>query len=170
MTHVNAKTVALTGAASGIGRALALAFAEQGCHLALADLDTPGLEEPCNKIRQSSHGAAAITQQNISLHSVNVAEKEQVYDWSESVIEQHGHVDILINNAGVALSGSIEEISVDDFNWVFDIVFYGVLYGTKAFLPHFRIQTPRKRFDERSPTRFYSFYLSIKKCLLTPNF
>jgi hypothetical protein len=69
---------------------------------------------------------------------VDVADREQVYAWAEDTIRDHGQVDCIINNAGVASIATMEEISYEDFDWVFRIVFYGVLYGTKAFLPYLK--------------------------------
>ena len=74
----------------------------------------------------------------MSTHIVDVADREQVYAWAENTVKDHGHVDCIINNAGVTSIASIEEIRYEDFNWVFNAVFYGVLYGTKAFLPHLK--------------------------------
>ena len=123
------KVVALTGAGSGIGRALAMQLADKGCHLALADVNSKGLEETTAQLPNTI---------NITTHIVDVADKDQVYQWADDVVKAHGRVDVVINNAGVASQCRIEDIDYDDFNWVFDIVFYGVLYGTKAFLPYLR--------------------------------
>ena len=129
MKNLNEKVVALTGAGSGIGRCLAIQLSQLGTHLSLADVDEEGLKE-----------TKALLSKDIivSTHLVDVADREQVYAWAEETIKAHGHVDCIINNAGVAFTASIEEINYKDFDWVFKIVFYGVLYGTKAFLPHLK--------------------------------
>ena len=129
MKNLNEKVVALTGAGSGIGRCLAIQLSQLGTHLSLADVDEEGLKE-----------TKALLSKDIivSTHLVDVADREQVYAWAEETIKAHGHVDCIINNAGVAFTASIEEINYKDFDWVFKIVFYGVLYGTKAFLPYLK--------------------------------
>ena len=142
------KVVALTGAASGIGRALALQLADKGCHLALADVDQKGLQETQSMLPKTI---------NVTTHSVDVANKDQVYQWAEDVVKAHGGVDVIINNAGVASHCAIEEISYDDFNWVFNIVFYGVLYGTKAFLPHLRQRPEGHIVNISSVNGFFPF-------------
>ncbi|MDA0881259.1 MAG: SDR family NAD(P)-dependent oxidoreductase [Proteobacteria bacterium] len=129
MKNLNEKVVALTGAGSGIGRCLAIQLSQLGTHLSLADVDEEGLKE-----------TKALLSKDIivSTHLVDVADRGQVYAWAEETIKAHGHVDCIINNAGVAFTASIEEINYKDFDWVFKIVFYGVLYGTKAFLPYLK--------------------------------
>ena len=129
MKNLNEKVVALTGAGSGIGRCLAIQLSQLGTNLSLADVDEEGLKE-----------TKALLSKDIivSTHLVDVADRGQVYAWAEETIKAHGHVDCIINNAGVAFTASIEEINYKDFDWVFKIVFYGVLYGTKAFLPHLK--------------------------------
>jgi NADP-dependent 3-hydroxy acid dehydrogenase YdfG len=129
MKNLNEKLVALSGAGSGIGRCLAIQLSQLGTHLSLADVDEEGLKQ-----------TKALLSKDIivSTHLVDVADREQVYAWAEETIKAHGHVDCIINNAGVAFTASIEEINYKDFDWVFKIVFYGVLYGTKAFLPHLK--------------------------------
>lgn len=148
------KVVAITGAASGIGRALAHALAAEGCHLALADKNMAGLEETSQEIVEASTPSQAI---QISLHSLNVARQEAVYQWADAVVSEHGSVDIVINNAGVASIGSIEDMSIEDFNWVFDIVFYGVLYGTKAFLPYLKQRPASTIVNISSVNGFFPF-------------
>lgn len=129
MKNLSGKVVALTGAASGIGRCLAIQLADKGCHLALADVDRKGLEETIALLSGNT---------KVSMYIVDVADKDRVYAWAEEVVADHGQVDVIINNAGVASTTSIEDISYQDFDWVFNIVFYGVLYGTKAFLPYLK--------------------------------
>ncbi|MEM8499416.1 MAG: SDR family oxidoreductase [Pseudomonadota bacterium] len=148
MKNLNGKVVALTGAASGIGRSLAVQLAELGCHLAIADVDERGLQETAALLPQEC---------TVSSHIVDVANRERVYAWAEEVIEQHGQVDCIINNAGVASVCSIEDISFDDFEWVFNIVFYGVLYGTKAFLPHLKQRPDANIVNISSVNGFFPF-------------
>ncbi|MDA8789439.1 SDR family NAD(P)-dependent oxidoreductase [Pseudomonadales bacterium] len=148
MKNLRGKVVALTGAASGIGRCLAIQLAEKGCHLALADVDQKGLEQTMTMLPGNT---------NKSLHIVDVANKERVYEWADEVVAEHGHVDVIINNAGVASTASIEDISYDDFNWVFDIVFYGVLYGSKAFLPYLKERPEANIVNISSVNGFFPF-------------
>ena len=129
MKNLNGKVIALTGAGSGIGRCLAIQLAQHGSHLSLSDVDEAGLKETKELLSQDII---------VTTHIVDVADREQVYAWAENTVKDHGHVDCIINNAGVASTASIEEIRYEDFNWVFNVVFYGVLYGTKAFLPHLK--------------------------------
>ena len=129
MKNIKGKVIALTGAGSGIGRCLAIQLSQQGSHLSLVDVDEDGLKETEKLISKDV---------NVSIHFVDVADREQVYAWAEDTVKAHDHVDCIINNAGVASVASIEDISYEDFEWVFNINFYGVLYGTKAFLPYLK--------------------------------
>lgn len=157
MKNINSKVVAITGAASGIGRELAVSLAKEGCHLALADKDLMGLEETRRLLSSNTYSAQGEPAVKCTVHAVDVASREQVYHWADTVVSEHGQVDIVINNAGVALTGSIEEISIEDFNWVFDIVFYGVLYGTKAFLPYLRLRPEAHVVNISSVNGFFPF-------------
>ena len=110
MKNLKDKVVALTGAASGIGRCLAIQLADKGCHLALADVDENGLQETTKLLPTSV---------KVSTHIVNVANKDRVYAWADEVVAKHGHVDVVINNAGVASTARLDEISYEDFDWGF---------------------------------------------------
>ena len=116
MQNLRGKVIAITGAGSGIGRCLAIQLAEQGSHLSLSDVDPEGLR-----------GTAALVSKAVKVTTelVDVADREQVYAWAESTVRDHGQVDCIINNAGVASIATMEEISYEDFDWVFRIVFYG---------------------------------------------
>lgn len=119
-------TVAVvTGAGSGIGRALALELARRRCVLALADSDAAGLAETAQLVSGSV----------VSTHVVDVADRSAVERFAGAVIEQHKQVSLLINNAGVALGGSVEQLSLDNIAWLFNINFWGTVYGVKYFLP-----------------------------------
>lgn len=122
------KVAAITGAGSGIGRALAINLATQGCHLALSDINLDGLAETASLLKPYSI--------RVSTHGLDVADKTAVFAWAESVISEHGQVNLLFNNAGVALSGTVAALAVSDFDWIMGINFWGVIYGTKAFLPY----------------------------------
>jgi short-subunit dehydrogenase len=131
MKDVSGRVAAITGAASGIGRALANALARQGAHLALSDIDDAGLAETA---AQCEGFGAKIT----SAH-VDVADRGAVYAWADRVVAEHGNVNLIINNAGVALAATVESMSYDDFEWLMNIDFWGVVYGTKAFLPYLKL-------------------------------
>jgi hypothetical protein len=126
------RVAAVTGAASGIGRALATNLAAKGCHLAISDIDEAGLRETASLIPNPNV--------KVTTHVVDVADREQVYRYADDVVAQHGRVHIIINNAGVAVGDTIEEVSYEDFEWIVNINFWGVVYGTKAFLPHLKKQ------------------------------
>ena len=124
------KVAAITGAGSGIGRALALRLARRGCHLALCDVNERGLAATVEWTRR--------TGVRVTGDRVDVADREAVYRWADRVAEEHGRVNLVFNNAGVALGSAIEGGSYEDFEWLFGINFWGVVHGTKAFLPHLR--------------------------------
>lgn len=129
MKQLIGKVAAITGAASGIGRMLALEFANEKCHLALSDIDQAGLEETKRLVGKRV---------NVSTHLVDVARKDQVEAFAREAAEHHGGVDIIINNAGVSLGDFLETVPMEDFRWLMDINFWGVVYGTMAFLPYLR--------------------------------
>lgn len=130
MKEFSGRVAAVTGAGSGIGRALALDLSRRGTHLALCDIDEDGLAETV----QQCKGADI----NITSQVVDVADRTAVYAWSDLVVEDHGKVNLIFNNAGVSLSSAIESMSYEDFEWLMNINFWGVVYGTKAFLPHLK--------------------------------
>jgi short-subunit dehydrogenase len=120
---------AITGAAGGIGRALAIELANRGCDLALADRDEAGLK---------SLAAEIGTQRKISVHRFDVGEPDEIAQFAREAIAAHPALNIVINNAGVALMGTFEEIDQAQMDWLFDINFWGVVHGTRAFLPHLK--------------------------------
>lgn len=132
MQHLNRKTAAITGAGSGIGRALALNLARKGCNLALSDINGKALDETASLLRDYPV--------KTTTHIMDVADREQVYKYADDAAALHGGIDMIINNAGVAVVDSVEEVSYEDFEWVMGINFWGVVYGTKAFLPYLKRQ------------------------------
>ena len=127
MSFLSDGVAVVTGAGSGIGRALAEQLAAAGSSLALADIDEAGLEETARSlVRQGGQ---------VSTHLVDVAKEEAVKAFAREVSERHGRTTLLINNAGVALEGNFDEVSLDDFRWLMDINFWGLVYGVKYFLP-----------------------------------
>ncbi len=124
------KVAAITGAASGIGRSLSLELARRGAHLALSDVDEAGLAETA--LRAKRAGVEVTTAR------VDVAARAAVEAWAEQVVADHGRVNLIVNNAGVAVGASVEGTSYEDFEWLMGINFWGVVHGTKAFLPHLK--------------------------------
>lgn len=119
----------ITGAASGIGRALAVRVAREGvAGTAISDVNETGLNETAEIIRNVGG--------NVSAHVVDVSKLDEVRKFADDVIEKHGRVTHLVNNAGVGLLGRFDQISIEDFEWLMGINFWGVVYGCKVFLPH----------------------------------
>jgi short-subunit dehydrogenase len=131
MKDFRGRVAAITGAGSGLGRALANALARQGAHLALSDIDDTGLAET---VAQCEGFGVKVTSER-----VDVADRGAVYAWADRVVTEHGKVNLIVNNAGVALGATVQSMSYDDFEWLMNINFWGVVYGTKAFLPHLRL-------------------------------
>jgi NAD(P)-dependent dehydrogenase (short-subunit alcohol dehydrogenase family) len=134
MSFVSSGVAVVTGAGSGIGRGLTQRLAAAGSAVAMADVDEAGLMETAASL--SGKRASATT------HVVDVADEAAVRAFAEDVVERHGRVTLLINNAGVALYGTFEEISLEDFRWLLGVNFWGTVYGVKYFLPILR-QQPR---------------------------
>lgn len=133
MTTINGACAAITGAAGGIGAALAHRLAAGGCDLALADLDLAGLDALAKQLR-GEHG------RRISVHRVDVSRQEQMEQFASATITQHPRLNIVVNNAGVALFGMLHELDLADIEWLMNINFWGVVHGTRTFLPHLRRQ------------------------------
>ena len=133
MTAISGSAAAVTGAASGIGRALALELAARGCDLALADRDEAGLQQVAAEIGKA--GA-----RKVSTHRVDVGEPAQIQEFAQAAIAAHPSLNIVINNAGVALLGAFDEVDQGQMEWLININFWGVVHGTRAFLPHLSAQ------------------------------
>lgn len=136
MTTFKDCVAVVTGAGSGMGRALALRLAGEGCHLALGDVNAAGLADTVSQ----AQAAAATQGHTLRMHSapLDVADALAVEQFAADVVRVLGGVDLVFNNAGVALTGPFERLSADDFRWLMDINFWGVVHGTRAFLPHLR--------------------------------
>jgi short-subunit dehydrogenase len=128
MTAIRGSAAAVTGAASGIGRALAQELALRGCDLALADRDEASLQTAAAEIVKAS-------QRKVTVHRVDVSEPSQIAAFSEAAAAAHPALNIVVNNAGVALLGQFAEIEQAQMEWLFNINFWGVVHGTRAFLP-----------------------------------
>ena len=124
------KVAAITGAGSGIGRALALNLAGQGCNLAIADVNAAGLKETAEAARQQGVKVLETV--------VNVADRAAVHAWADEVVREFGKVNLIFNNAGVAHAGTVEGSDYAEYEWIMNINFWGVMHGTKAFLPYLK--------------------------------
>jgi short-subunit dehydrogenase len=128
MTAIQGSAAAVTGAASGIGRALALELAARGCDLALADRDEAGLQAAAAEIAKANP-------RKVTVHRVDVGEPGQIQDFARAAASAHPGLNILINNAGVALLGQFGEVEQAQMEWLININFWGVVHATRAFLP-----------------------------------
>lgn len=123
------KVVVITGAASGIGRALAVDVARRGALVAISDVDEPGLAETLDLVKAA--GAREVRSDRL-----DVADRAAFAAYADAVAEHFGRVNVLVNNAGVALAGDVEDLAYPDMDWIMGIDFWGVVHGTKEFLPH----------------------------------
>lgn len=128
--QLTGKVAVVTGAASGIGRALALGLWEKGCHLALVDLDQDGLATLHFSLSVSNRHQIATT------HLADVGDKARMADLAREVVAAHGAVDVLINNAGVGHEAAFPQTSLDDWERIVGVNLWGVIYGCHFFLPH----------------------------------
>jgi short-subunit dehydrogenase len=133
MTAIRGASAAVTGAASGIGRALAIELAARGCDLALADRDEAGLQTVAAEIGRTGP-------QKVSVHRVDVSEVDEIADFARAATATHPGLNIVVNNAGVALLGQFSEIDQAQMDWLMNINFWGVVHSTRAFLPHLASQ------------------------------
>ncbi len=122
------RTAVITGAGSGIGRGIARALARRGCNLALADIDEAGIDET----------AALVDTVKVSRHRIDVGDRDQCLALPAAVLAEHGCVELLFNNAGVAVGGTFEQVDEVDFDWLIGINFTAVVRLTRAFLPHLK--------------------------------
>ncbi|HWU31398.1 MAG TPA: SDR family NAD(P)-dependent oxidoreductase [Marmoricola sp.] len=129
MKSLDNKVVVITGAGSGIGRALSLKAASKGARLAISDWNEAGLNETVALLKES--GA-----KEIKADRLDVSDKAAFAAYAQVVAEHYGVVNVIINNAGVTYSGPVTEIDYDNFEWIMSINFWGVVYGTQEFLPH----------------------------------
>ena len=125
--NLQGKTALVTGAGSGIGRAVAATLAGRGSHLALVDIDADGLDETARQLDG--------TGVKISQRRLDVSDRAAVAALPQAVQADHGGLDILVNNAGVALAGNFEQVAEADFDWLMEINFFGAVRMTRAFLP-----------------------------------
>ena len=128
MREVFGRTAVITGAGSGIGRALALELAGRGARVALSDVDEVAVKETAELCR----GRGAEAQE----WRLDVADRDAVFAHADAVAEHFGAVHLVVNNAGVALHGPVSELTDADMRWVMEIDYWGVVHGSQAFLPH----------------------------------
>src|SRR5262252_4264492 len=129
MTQISGAACLVTGAASGIGRALARELVTRGCDVAVADRDMAGLKTLAGELE-------VVAQRKVSVHAVDVADRGLMEALAEEVVSTHPSLNILINNAGVALLGQFHEVELADMEWLMNTNFWGVVYGTRFLLPH----------------------------------
>jgi hypothetical protein len=129
MENFNGKVCVITGAGSGIGRGLALALAGRGARLALSDIKSETVAET---VEQCLRGGAP----EAEAYTFDVADRSAVEGHAAAVAERFGRVNLVVNNAGVALAKDVIDTPIEDYEWIMGINFWGVVYGSKAFLPH----------------------------------
>jgi NADP-dependent 3-hydroxy acid dehydrogenase YdfG len=122
------KVVVITGAGSGIGRAVALDVARRGALVAISDIDDAGLAGTVDLVKAA--GA------EVRSDRLDVADRAAFTSYAETVADHFGRVNVVVNNAGVALAGDVEDLAYADMDWIIGINFWGVVHGTKEFLPH----------------------------------
>jgi NAD(P)-dependent dehydrogenase (short-subunit alcohol dehydrogenase family) len=127
MKKLSDRIAVVTGAAGGIGRATALLLAERGCSLAIADVNERGLAETADLAKKFG--------KKVTTHKVDVSSKSRMQEFAGEVLDAHGGVNIVINNAGVAVISSFQDHKLEDFEWLMGVNFWGVVYGCKFFLP-----------------------------------
>lgn len=127
MTTISGKLAVITGAASGIGRATAIELARRGARVAVTDVNRDGLAETEALIKAAGG--------EVATYLLDVADRDAFHAFAQEIEETQGGADIVINNAGVAQIARVEDLTYDDFEWVMNIDFWGMVYGTKAFLP-----------------------------------
>lgn len=121
------RVAVITGASSGIGKALAVELAAAGAKLALSDINEAGLKQVANEL--------GLKEDRLLIKAFDVADKDAMYQFADEVVGHFGEAHLIFNNAGVALGSTVEKMSYEDFEWLMGINFWGVVYGTKAFLP-----------------------------------
>jgi NAD(P)-dependent dehydrogenase (short-subunit alcohol dehydrogenase family) len=130
MKKLEDRVAVVTGAASGIGRATSIELAREGCNLAICDVDEVGLAQTATEI--SALG------RRVCSHRVDVSDKARMQRYADEVFAEYGAVHVLVNNAGVTVTKNFEEQSIEDWEWIFGINFWGVLYGCKFFVPYLK--------------------------------
>jgi short-subunit dehydrogenase len=158
------KVVAITGAANGLGAEIARSFARRGARLELCDIDGEGLRSISEELQ---HGGA-----KVDTEVVDVSSAEQVEAWSVNVFERSGAVDVLVNNAGVTCVGRFEDLTLEDWQWITGINFWGVIHGCLYFYPRMKENGGGHIVNISSaaayvPVPLMSSYSSLKAAILS---
>mgnify|MGYP003449833701 CR=1 FL=1 len=127
MKNFKNKVAAITGAGSGMGQQLAILLAKAGCHVSISDVNEKGLAETVELLKAYDV--------RVTSKKVDVSKQDQVKAWAAETAQNHGSINMIFNNAGVALGSTVEGASYEDIEWIMGINFWGVVYGTKEFLP-----------------------------------
>ena len=130
MKNFKNKVAAITGAGSGMGQQLAILLAKAGCHLSISDVNEKGLADTVELVKSYNV--------RVTSKKVNVAKVEEMRAWAEETVQNHGSVNMIFNNAGVALGSTVEGATYEELEWIMNINFWGVVYGTKEFLPYIK--------------------------------
>ena len=128
MKDFSQKVALISGAGSGIGRALSIELADMGCNLALVDWNIESLEETKQLLRKKNIA--------VSTHNFDISDKEKVQALPNEIIEFHKQIDLVFNNAGLSIVGKVNEVDENDWNWGLDILLNSVIQMTTVFLPH----------------------------------
>jgi short-subunit dehydrogenase len=137
MKNFRDRVAAITGAGSGMGRSLAIQLAREGCHLSLADRNAASLVETA-KLAQVAALQTEGAPLRVTTRTLDVADRAAMFDWAAQTAGEHGRVNLVFNNAGVALSSTVDGMDYADLEWIVGINFWGVVHGTKAFLPYLK--------------------------------
>ena len=129
ITKFRDKVAAITGAGSGMGRSLAVLLSRRGCHVAISDINQQALAETMSLLDP---------QIRASQHVINVADRDEVESFASDAAAAHDGINMIFNNAGVSVTGMAEDMTYEDFEWLMNINFWGVIYGVKSFLPYLR--------------------------------
>jgi len=157
MQDLNNKVAVITGAGSGIGRALARAFAAEGCHLALVDISEKGLEDTVLLLHQY--------QRKVTTHIASVSDRARMEALPAEIEQAHGAIHLLFNNAGVTINKSFEDSTLQDLDFVININLYGVLYGCYFFLPYLKKQAESHIINTSSLAGFMGMPNQTSYCL-----
>lgn len=128
MTSLPGRVAVVTGAGSGIGRATAVELARRGAEVALVDVDRSGMDETAGQIEALDR--------RVSRHEIDVSDRQRMAALPDEVVSAHGAVDIVVNNAGVAVAHTVANMDLEDLDWIMAINFWGVVHGSRFFLPH----------------------------------